>query len=308
MISVNLTSIKTRDGIILEGIAVLPKRKTKTALIWVHGLSSRFSSGQQIMKEVSSACKRASIGYFKFNTRGHDVAFRANNTIIGGGFERFEDCVYDIRAMIRFARTLGFTDIILAGHSTGANKTLYYATATKDRSVKSIILLGAISDIVAFQKEMGMKKFIRACAIADTLRKNPHAIMPPQYGLFSARRFWSLCHPGEKEDTFPYYDEKRKWTALESIHIPVAIIIGTNDQYLDRKPTDYIAIFKHHAPLTKHLRGIIIKSTDHGFRKKEKEVAREIVKWIKSTVIKNDIKRVSRSLPLISKPKLPNLL
>lgn len=278
MISVNLTSIKTRDGIILEGIAILPKRKTKTALIWIHGLSSRFSSGQQMMKEVSSACKHASIGYFKFNTRGTDVAFRANNKIIGGGFERFEDCVYDIRAMIRFARTLGFTDIILAGHSTGANKTLYYAATTKDSSIKSIILLGAISDIVAFQKEMGMRKFTRACAIADTLRKNPHAIMPAQYRLFSARRFWSLCHPGEKEDTFPYYDEKRKWNALEHIHIPLAVIIGSRDQYLDRTPAMYLAAFERHALLTKRFKGIIIKGANHGFRRKEKELANEIIK------------------------------
>ena len=281
MIPIHLTHIKTPDNISLEGIAILPQRKKKTVLIWIHGLSSRFSSGQKMTQEVSSACKRARIGYFKFNTRGHDVAFRTKQKMIGGGFERFDECVDDIRAMIRFARKCGFTDIILAGHSTGANKALYYCYKTKDKSVKKLILLGAISDIVAFQKEMGIKKFTNACAIAGKLRKNPHALMPAQYGLFSARRFWSLCHIGEKEDTFPYYDSKRKWKALESVRIPIAIIIGSRDQYLDRTPANYLAAFKHHTPLTKHFHGITITGTNHGFRRREKELAKELITWIK---------------------------
>lgn len=280
MIPVHLTSIKTRDGIILEGIAVLPKRKTKTALIWLHGLSSRFSSGQKVMQEVSNACQHACIGYFKFNTRGHDVAFLANNKIIGGGFERFEDCVHDIHAMIRHARKLGFSDIILAGHSTGANKSLYYCHKTKDKSVKNLILLGAISDIVALRKKMGIKKFTKAYAIAKRLRKDSKALMPTQYGLFSARRFWSLCHIGEKEDVFPYYDNKRKWKVLKSIRMPVAVIIGSRDQYLDRAPASYLATFKRHALLTKRFHGIIIKNANHGFHRREKEVANEIIKCI----------------------------
>ena len=263
-----LTSIKTRDGISLEGIVVLPRRKNKTALIWIHGLSSRFSSGQTAIKETSNACRNAGIGYFKFNTRGHDVAFRGNNLMLGGGFETFDECIDDIRAIIQYARKLGYKNIILAGHSTGANKIVYYAAATKNRSVKSIILLGAISDLVALRKEMGAKKFVRACTIAGELHKNKTALMPPQYGLFSARRFWSLCHSGEKEDIFPYYDEKRKWHALENIRMPITVIIGSRDQYLDRTPATYLAAFKRHAPLPTHFRGVMIKGADHGFHRK----------------------------------------
>lgn len=284
MIPVFLTNIKTRDGIVLEGIAVLPRKKSKTALIWIHGLSSRFSSGQRAIKEISSACRNAGIGYFKFNTRGHDVAFRSDKKIIGGGFETFDECTHDIRAMIRLARKQGFTEIVLAGHSTGANKALYYAATTKDRSIKGLMLLGAISDIVALRKEMGAKKFIAACKIAAMLRKKSHALMPIEYGLYSAKRFWSLCNAGEKEDTFPYYDEKRKWNALESVHVPIAVVIGSRDEYLDQTPKNYLAAFKQHAPLTKNFSGIMIKGTNHSFRKKEKELAREMIKWTKKEV------------------------
>ena len=288
MIPVLLTRIKTRDGISLEGIAVFPQRKSKTAVIWLHGLSSRFSSGQALIAELSASARKNNFGYFKFNTRGHDVASRAGNNFIGGGFERFEDCVHDIRAMIGCARKNGFTHIILAGHSTGANKALYYVSATNDRSVKGLLLLSAISDIIALQKNMGIKKFAAAHALAGKLRKHPAALMPRAYGLFSAKRFWSLCNPGEQEDTFPYYDEKRKWKALESIRIPIAVIIGSRDEYLDRTPANYLTAFKHHTHiatantrLTNNFRGIIIKGANHGFHRKEKELTKEIIRFLR---------------------------
>lgn len=283
MIPVHLTSVKTRDGIVLEGIVTLPKYKRKTALIWIHGLTSRFSSGQKVICEVADACNHADIGYFKFNTRGHDIASRVDKKIIGGGFEHFEDCIYDIRAMIRFAQTFGFSDIILAGHSTGANKALYYCYKTKDASIKRLILLGAISDIVALRKDMGAKKYNAACAIANRLHKNPCALMPIKYGLFSARRFWSLCHPGEKEDVFPYYAKERIWNALESIRIPLAVIFGSRDEHKDRSATQLIDAFRTHAPLAKQYTGIIIKRADHGFHGKEKELSRAMIQWIKQT-------------------------
>jgi len=101
-----LTRVRTPDGITLEGIVVRPRRRTNTALIWLHGLSSRFSSGQPLMAELAPRLTRAGIGYFKFNTRGHDVINRDLPKLGGLGgsaFERFEDCLLDIRAIIRFA-------------------------------------------------------------------------------------------------------------------------------------------------------------------------------------------------------------
>src|SRR3989338_11346278 len=102
MIPVLLTRVKTSDGIALEGIAVLPKRKGNTALIWLHGLTGRFSSGQTLIEELSSSCAKNNIAYLKFNTRGHDIVSRGlKQKLIGGAFEKFEECVRDIDAVIR---------------------------------------------------------------------------------------------------------------------------------------------------------------------------------------------------------------
>ncbi len=292
MIPVLLTQIKTRDSLILEGIYVKPKRKSKTALIWLHGLSSRFSSGQDLIKELSSRCRSRGIGYFKFNTRGHDIVTKGikghlSKSLIGSGFENFEDCVLDIKAMIRLARKLGFKNIVLAGHSTGANKALYYLYKTRDRSVKGLMLLGPMSDIVVEIKQKGMAGLKRGLAIAERLkRKNPLALMPRHYGIYTASRYLSLCKEGLAEDVFQYYHTKSKWTALKSVRVPMAVIIGSHDEHLDRKPQKLIEVFKRNAIKAKSFTGLTIKGASHGFQGREKELAGVMIRWIKDILPK----------------------
>lgn len=282
MFPVFLTKVKTRDGLFLDGICVKPKRKSATAIIWLHGLSSRFSSGQALIKELSLLCGRNGIGYFKFNNRGHDIATRGTRGLAGSGFEKFSDCVLDIKAMIGLVRKLGYRNIILAGHSTGANKALYYLYKTKDRRVKGLMLLGSLSDVVVGFKGGGLKERNKALAIAKKLKdKKQEQLMPLKYGLYTARRYWSLYHPGEAEDVFPYYNFRAGWKELKSVKVPLAVIIGSRDEHLDRPAGDLIRIFSEKAKSAENFSGIVIKNANHGFLKKEKQLSRTIVNWIK---------------------------
>lgn len=317
MIRVLLTRVKTRDNIFLDGIALLPRRRADTILVWIHGLGSNFAHGQILTKELSGQCAKNNIAYLKFNTRGHDIVNRDGtdkNALYGAGFEKFEECVFDIRAMIARARKLGCKRIVLAGHSTGANKALYYLYKTKDRSVKGLVLLGPVNDGAAGRKKFGPAGLARGVKLAEKLsRKNPHTLMPLSYGVFSAKRFLSMFRPGETEDIFPYLDPQAEWQALQNIRAPLAIVFGSRDEYLDpvrgnasngvnRPAQRIIDIFRAHAPLAKspapHLSwtrhhtydmlsgkgagftGIIIKNADHGFKGKEKALAKTIINWI----------------------------
>ena len=283
MIPVLLTHIKTRDGISLEGIGALPPQRSKTALIWIHGLSSNFASSQTRTEALARACLKNRIAFLKFNTRGHDIAARSGKKLIGAGFEKFTDCVYDIRAMIRFAKKLGSNTIVLAGHSTGANKALYYIYKTRDRSVKGISLIGAINDVAADRKLHGIARSRARVRMAEKLfKKNPFALMPPTCGIITAARYLSLYRPGGAEDVFPYHDLNAQWKELASVHIPISLIIGSRDEYLDIPLKQYIETFRVHAASTKSFSSAIIKGAHHSFREKEKELSRVIIDWIKN--------------------------
>lgn len=281
MIPALLTHLKTQDGITLDGIVIQPKRKSKTALIWLHGLSSNFASSQKRTKALTHACVKNNIAFLKFNTRGHDIAVRSVKKMIGAGFEKFTDCVYDIRAMIRFAKKYGYKNIILAGHSTGANKALYYIYNTRDRSVRGISLIGAISDIASDRKINGFKITAGRIRIAEKLvKKNPSALMPPACGIITASRYLSLYKVGSVEDVFPYHNPNAGWKELASIRIPISLIIGGRDEYLDIPLKKYIGIFRVHAASTKAFSSAIIKDANHSFCNREHELAHAIIQFI----------------------------
>jgi pimeloyl-ACP methyl ester carboxylesterase len=278
-VPVSLVRLRTRDGIWLDGVMAEPRHR-RVALIWVHGLGSVFSSGQPLIRELSRRLNAANIGYFKFNNRGHDVVAGRDKQIVGAAFEHFGHSVADIRAMIAFAARCGYRKVILAGHSTGANKVLHYAARVRDPRVCALILLGPVSDIAAAAKELGARELRRRVAAADRLaRRHRQALVPRAWGLWSARRYISLYRPGEDEDVFPYYRRDARWPALRSVRLPIAAIIGSRDEYLDRRPQELIDAFRRNAVRARPFTGVVIRGARHGFQKHERELADVIVRW-----------------------------
>jgi alpha-beta hydrolase superfamily lysophospholipase len=281
-IPVSLARLKTRDGIWLDGLIAEPRGR-RAALIWVHGLGSVFSSAQALTLELSTRLNAAGVGYFKFNNRGHGVVAGRGKQLAGAAFERFEKSVEDIRAMIAFVRKRGYRRIILAGHSTGANKVLYYTARSRDRRVSGLILLGPVSDVAAEAKRLGARELRRRVAAARRIaRRDPRALVPRAWGFWSARRYISLYRPGEVEDVFPYYRPGARWTALRSVRLPIAAIVGSRDEYLDRRPRELIEALRRNAVRARSFTGSVVPGARHGFQNRERELAELLVGLIRA--------------------------
>ena len=283
VVPVSLARLQTRDGVFLDGVVAEPARRREAALIWVHGLGSVFCSGQLLIGEMSARLNEAGFGFFKFNTRGHDVVARGGRRLAGAAFERFGDCVHDLRAMVAFARQRGFRRVILAGHSTGANKVLHYAARARDRRVVGIMLLGPVSDVAAEAKRLGVPELRRRVAAAERIaRRDPEALVPRAWGFWSARRYLSLYRPGADEDVFQYYRPRARWTALRSVRLPVAAIVGSRDEYMDRSAEQLIDAFRQNAVRARSFAGSVVPGADHGFRTRERQLAEIVVRWMRA--------------------------
>lgn len=278
-----LIETRTSDGITLAGIAAHPRGKKRAALIWLHGLTSAFYHSLPFVHELSERCTRNGIGYFKFNNRGHDIATRNNGKLIGVAYEDFKKCVLDIRAMIACARRYGYRNVVLAGHSTGANKIVYYMYRTNDRRVKGLLLAGGLSDIAADWGRAGRRKVQAVLRQAKRLRRNPKALVWLDYKMYSARRFISLYNPGEAEDVFPVYDPNARWTAMKSLRIPLAVVFGSRDEHMDRSAKSLIRLYREKARNVRAYKGVIIPGARHSFKRYERELASFIVQWIRRT-------------------------
>jgi alpha-beta hydrolase superfamily lysophospholipase len=277
---VSLVSVRTRDGVVLDGVATHPRGRRRTAFIWVHGLGSSFSSGQPLIRALSARLNAAGIGYLKLDNRGHGTVTRAGRRLVGAAFERFGESVHDIRATIALAVRSGYRRVVLAGHSTGANKALHYMARSRDRRVAGLALLGPISDVAGERKRVGRRELARRVAVAERIaRRDPEALVPRAWGFRSARRFISLYRPGETEDVFPYYRPDGRWTALGRVRVPVAVIVGGRDEYLDRRAAAVVTAFERNATRTRAFTGIVVPGARHGFRGHEAALAREIVRW-----------------------------
>jgi alpha-beta hydrolase superfamily lysophospholipase len=282
-IPVSLVSVVTRDGVTLAGVMAGPARRRTAALVWVHGLGSTFASGQPLIRALAARLGAAGLGYLKLDTRGHHVVARAGRRLAGAAFERFGESVEDIRAAITLARRAGYGTVILAGHSTGANKVLHYAARVRDRRVSGLILLGPVSDVAGEMKRVGARELRRRVAIAARLaRRDPEALVPRAFGFRGARRYVSLYRPGEVEDVFPYYRPNARWSALRRVRLPLAVFLGSRDEYLDRPAPEVVAAFARNATGVRSFTGVVVRGARHGFQGHEDVLARAMVEWIRA--------------------------
>ncbi len=288
-----LHQIITKDGIPLEGLFFKPKRKSGVAALWISGLTGRFSNRPEWMLSVANVLNNRNIAFAIFDHRGQGtinflrkkVKNRTKKVLGGTTFERFEHCVYDIDAVIRFLRKKGYKKIFLLGHSTGANKIAYYIWKVGKRGVAGIGLLGPLSDIPVLKKDLG-RKYRLAIKWAEAMVKKGKrkTFMPPSFvgeAFWAAERFLSIAREGSREDTFPYYNPRRKFYWVKKIRVPTLVIIGGNEQYADRPVQEILEAFEKQIP-DRFFNGKIIKGADHGFEGKEKELARTIANWIKN--------------------------
>lgn len=290
-----IEKIYTEDGLGLEGLIAEPKnQRKKTAVLFVHGLGGSYGNAAR-NTELAKACVKRGMAYAIFNTRGHDTvsSFRKKlggkgkryKTVYGGtAFEKFKECIFDIRAMIGFLEKLGYRKIVLLGHSTGANKALYYLYKTNDKRVRGLCLASPISDVVVEKKNLGNKFEAVLKKVKLIAKKHPDALLSASITsrIMTARRYLSLHTPGSAEDVFPYAYHGRGFAELKSVRVPVSVIIGDKDAHLDRSAKELVAKFSKNVPKAKSFSGLIVKGGEHSFYGREKEFAEVVGKWVKS--------------------------
>ncbi|OGZ01162.1 MAG: hypothetical protein A3B13_03575 [Candidatus Liptonbacteria bacterium RIFCSPLOWO2_01_FULL_45_15] len=298
-----LNQIKTKDGLRFEGLVFAPKRKTKTVALWLSGLTGRFSPSPKRIHAIAQALGRKGISFAIFDHRGlgniNSLNVESKKSkggikrgikkskykYFGTSFEKFEQSVLDIEAMLRFCRKRGYKKIFLFGHSTGANKSAYYILEKGGHGLAGIGLLGPMSDIPGIKKDLG-RKYKKALETAGKMvkRDKGEELLPLKMTggqFYTAVRFWSIARERMNEDTFPYYDPKRKFRWAKKVRLPVLVLIGNKEQHADRPVPEIMEAFRKQIP-EKYFSGKILKGANHSFKNREKELGREMANWILS--------------------------
>ena len=283
-----ISEILTQEGIIHQGMYFSPKKPGKRAILWNHGLTSNFYSSSSRIEVIVSLCDNSGIGFAAFNTRGHDILSSAHKVdtesesgyshiTIGSGNEHFEESVFDIEAGIDFLARKGFTEILLVGSSTGANKACYYASTQQNKFIKGIVLLSPLSDRllagISWYKMLYLRMLV-AVGLGEKI------ISSGSYFSGTPKRFLSLITPKSLEDVFDYGDPEPCMKLFSTITLPLLVMFGGADTLADRSIENIRRQFDTHQQ-SSHYSSIILQGANHGFDGKEKEVAEILISWIK---------------------------
>ena len=228
---------ETPKKVLLDGLWFGPK-KPEQVIVFVHGLSSSTFS----MSSLVNALTDENTAVLTFNNRGFEkvskmrLAGKRKWILVGGAHEVFTDCLDDINGAVRFVQGKGVRTVYLAGSSTGCQKSVYWAYKSKKKGVKGLILLAPLSDYTISKDDK--EKVGRALKVAKRLVRagKHHELLPlsvwPQ--LQDAQRFLSLYSGDSQEEIFTYWDPKRKAKTLESVRLPVLVLLAEKDEYADR--------------------------------------------------------------------------
>lgn len=286
----NVVEIETPKGFRLNGLLFGPAHAHQV-IIWIHGLgSSTFSRADLIDLLVDDTT-----AVLAFNNRGHDNVTRivrvgarnkSKKVLAGAAHEFFTECVDDIDGAVAFAKSLGASRVYLAGHSTGCQKAVYWASKRQGGvGVSGIMLLGPLSDYVGMLKKHSAAKLAKIAAVARAMVKagKEHELIPRKNWdeePDDAQRFLSLYTPDSIEQSiFSYFDEDRRSKLFRAVRVPILTLLAEKDEYADRAASKIARWFEREGQASQQIS--IIVGAGHSFSESVSYTADVIKEWLR---------------------------
>jgi pimeloyl-ACP methyl ester carboxylesterase len=284
-----LVSVVTRDNISLNGLYIA-NNKQKNIFINIHGTASNFYD-EPFIGTFAEKLPENNWSFLSTNNRGHDILTGWTKKQSGDATEIFEKCLLDIDAWIEFAKDLGYKNIILCGHSLGAEKVVYYMNKGKfTKDVNSIILLGP-ADSFEYQYNFMNKKNIK-----EMLFNEAKNLIKNKKGFQCLSSYWH-CHfdvlPQSATSFMNFFEEnselskvlpfsKKSLPMFRTIKTPILAITGNMHEFTVIPPKDAMQLLEDENISCK----THILNCDHDFDGKVDDLWIIIEKFIKD--VKND--------------------
>lgn len=280
----------TSDKLRLDGLLFEPNKKSKTAILHIHGMTGNFYENVFI-DSMAEEYTKAGYAFLTSNNRGHDhiadfqiIGQKENYKRIGDVFEKIEDCILDIEAWLKFLKQKKYEVLILQGHSLGAVKAVYYLSNCASSPFVALVLasppdmLGLVrveSEKNNFKRNLSEAKRSTKKMRGDILLKNKTW----NWYYKSACSYLNFFADGSKTDVFPIL-RNGDFKELENIKIPILAFYGGTDDAVVFSPKKDLEVIKKHIKNPKS-KTLLVGTASHSYFKHEKQVAKNVVNWLK---------------------------
>lgn len=275
-------NVPTKRGSVLNGVLFRPREKknTDTVMIAITGIHGNFYSNP-FYYNIGDTLNSANYDFIYAQTNdafGQIETFNVNTKekeIIGSWNERFSYIDEDIDAYLTWACKEGYEHIILAGHSLGANKVIYYLSNNHDPRVEHFFLLSPanltymMSGVTAREKQMIKDQVERG----DGDKLLPFPFMGWVECIANTAYDWQFS--GVLNNVHTAHDGD--FSQAEKIVHTGALLVGTYDNFTDGDPSDFLRNLNAHMPTAEQNKLIFIEKTGHTYQMKNQEVADDIL-------------------------------
>lgn len=286
----------TEDGLELHGLFCSPadREANGMALLHVPGFTGNFYE-EKFVDYIAERVTKRGCAFLAVNTRGHDYLSgfirKTDSGItyvqIGGAYEIFEECVFDVKAWIDFLQGRGYSRVILEGESLGTLKTVFYEHQTQDERVRGVVLISPV-DHIGLQRMATGGKYDEAINIARQMIEHgksdelmPRVYCPLWRFSISAKSYINAFGPNTKSGIFNFHDPNARFEELSTIKCPMLATYGTiREAVVDNKVEEALSIIKRRAKSSKRCDTAIIRDAPHNYLGREEELSETIGNWI----------------------------
>ncbi len=261
-----LVSIRTSDGVRLDGLLTEPAEKPRaSAILLVHGFGANFYEAYF----PAFARAAAAHGYLSLALNMRDHGRGPKNT-------DFADNQTDIAAGLAYLRDIGHSKYILLGQSMGSNRVLYYEAASHDPSVVATVLVSCPGDLFAwnvwqFGRAKAQATVDHALALRAAGRSDELMLIdlgPLGKALYTPRYLLSLRGPNAPSD--PYRN-------IRAVTGPILIVQGGADSLIEPEIGPQL---KQAAASSKAADFVQMAGARHSFASHESELAARVLSWL----------------------------
>ena len=284
------------DGLKLNGLLYESNQKTDKVILSVHGMSSNCLKNRE---DILSKCmNQNNIDYFCFNNRGSELVRYIQKDINGEkekllGGTTYEDVLEgyeDILGAIIKLKELGYENIYLQGHSLGCTKIVYTYNELVDEeeydvlsNIKGVILLSLIDIPKAIKVYLG-DKFSEYVSLAEEKEQEykSYELMPKDAFInpISAKTFLRYVRDNKDID-FAGYGKDNELEKLNNIKVPLMMRWGNQNEMILQSADELVNIVTNIIE-NKNKDIDYIDGANHQYNGKEKELAEQIIEFIKS--------------------------
>jgi pimeloyl-ACP methyl ester carboxylesterase len=261
-----LVTVATSDGLSLAGAYYRGGARSDVGLLFVHGFTGTYD-GAPVGVLARSLAER---GFSALSVNMRDAGCCSYTTL-------FEDNATDIDAGVRFLASRGARQIVVVGHSLGANRVTYYRAQIDDPAVGAVVLLAGVGNIhqvgalldVDGQARAALEEAFRRLAENDRLDD----LLEVTVGTLGTFHFTpaSLVSNGGPDTNSDLF----KW--LPAITVPVLIIHAANDEFSPFQRPD---LARESAARSARADLVYMEGADHVFSEHEKELVDVLDAWL----------------------------